>query len=112
VSCLRTFVYTYCVTAYDEIWLSDIRNQVSLLSSVFTYRCEQLFTAGIMNNVKSRTRTHLIDEHLEGYMRIVTAKIKLCTELKNYLGSVKSLCISNAWFCLRKFLSNMRTCLQ
>jgi hypothetical protein len=42
--------------------------------SVSNYRCEQLFS--LMKNVKSRTMTHLTDEHLEGCMRIATAEVK------------------------------------
>jgi hypothetical protein len=34
------------------------------------YRCEQLFS--LMKNVKSRSRTRLTDEHLEGRMLIAT----------------------------------------
>jgi hypothetical protein len=50
------------------------------MSSVFVsnYRCEQLFS--LMNNVKSRTRTRLTDEHLEGCMRIAMTQIKPDTD--------------------------------
>jgi hypothetical protein len=46
-----------------------------LISSEFgsNYRCEKLFS--LKKGVRSRTRTRLIDEHLEGCMRIATAKI-------------------------------------
>jgi hypothetical protein len=46
------------------------------MSSVFgsNWRCEQL--SSLMKNVKSRTRTRLADEHLEGCMRIATTEIK------------------------------------
>jgi hypothetical protein len=38
------------------------------------HRCEQLLS--FMKNVKSRTRTRLTEEHLEGCMRIATTEIK------------------------------------
>jgi hypothetical protein len=46
------------------------------MSSAFgsSYRCEQLYS--LMKNVKSRIRTRLTDEHLEGRMRIATTEIK------------------------------------
>jgi hypothetical protein len=60
----------------------SIRKHVLLMSSVFgsSYRCEQLFS--IMKNVRSRTRTRLTDEHLDGCMRIATTEIKRI--LKDY----------------------------
>jgi hypothetical protein len=44
------------------------------MSSVFGNVCEQM--SSLMKNVKSRTRTRLTDEHLEGCMRIATTEIK------------------------------------
>jgi hypothetical protein len=50
------------------------------MSSVFgsNYRCEQLFS--LIKNVKSKTRTRLTDQHLQGCMRIATTEIKPDTE--------------------------------
>jgi hypothetical protein len=60
--------------------LPDIRKQDLFMSPVFgsKYGCEQLFNQ--MKNVKSRARTRLADEHLEGCMRIATTEIKPDTE--------------------------------
>jgi hypothetical protein len=46
-----------------------------LKPSVFSsnYRCEQLFS--LMKDTKSRTKTRLTDEHLEGCMQIATTEI-------------------------------------
>jgi hypothetical protein len=46
------------------------------MSSVFDSKhlCEQLFS--LMKNVKSRTRTRLTEEYLEGCMRIATSEIE------------------------------------
>jgi hypothetical protein len=38
------------------------------------YSCEQLLS--FMKNVKSRTKSHLTDEHLEGRMQIAITEIK------------------------------------
>jgi hypothetical protein len=61
---------------YDGKYLPVIRKHVLLMSSVFgrKYSCEQLFS--LMKADKSRTRTRLTDEHLEGCMRIGTTEIK------------------------------------
>jgi hypothetical protein len=64
----------------DEQWLLDKRKHISLLSSVFgsSYSSEQMF--GLIKNVKSRTKTHLSEEHLVGCMRIATTEINPDTE--------------------------------
>jgi hypothetical protein len=48
--------------------------RVNDFSMVHNYRCEQLYC--LMKNGKSRTRTRLTDEHLEGCMRIATTEIR------------------------------------
>jgi hypothetical protein len=66
----RTFSLTLCSPAWQrqspDVWKHDL-----LMSSVFgsNYRCEQL-------TGKSRTRTRLNDEHLEGCLPIATTEIK------------------------------------
>jgi hypothetical protein len=65
--------------------LPDIRKHDLLMLSVFgsNYYCEQ--------NIKTRTRLCLSDEHLEGCMRIAATEVKLI--LKDYAskGSVRHL---------------------
>jgi hypothetical protein len=66
----------YCIILCDEKYFPDIRKDVLLVPSVFgsNYRCGQLYS--LMKNVRSRSRTRLTDEHLEGCVRIATTEIK------------------------------------
>jgi hypothetical protein len=56
-----------------------MRKHIFLISLVLgsKYRCKQLLS--LLANVKSRTRTPLTDEHLQGCMQITTREIKLDT---------------------------------
>jgi hypothetical protein len=67
------FFYTVCPCVMEI--LPDIKN-MSCISSISdsNYRCEKVF--GLINYVKSRTKTRLSNEHLDRCMQIATTEIK------------------------------------
>jgi hypothetical protein len=90
-----------------------IRKHVLLMSSVFgsDYRCEQLFSW--MQNVKSRSRTRLTDEHLEGCTRMATTGIITDAERLLKQNQCHTLHLDlRCKRCQRKLLSDVCTCLN
>jgi hypothetical protein len=60
----------------DENWLHDIRRHALLALPILgsDYVCE------LIKNFRSRARTLITDEALDGFMRITTTEIKFGTE--------------------------------
>jgi hypothetical protein len=73
---VRASYIGYCVNLYGANYFPDVGKHVLLMSSVFgsNDRCDQLHS--LMNYVKSKTRMHLPNKHMEGCMRIIAAEIE------------------------------------